>query len=90
MQEVDESLVTSKQVRARIGGVSAMCVWRWTRDGKFPKPVRINGRNYWRSGVIRAWIMAQGADANDHREDAGGRRSAAVHDAQRRFRERPK
>ena len=61
----DECLVTSKQVRARIGGVSSMCVWRWVRDGKFPAPVPINGRNYWRAGVIRAWITAQGAAVPD-------------------------
>jgi hypothetical protein len=28
----DETLLTSAQARAQVGGVSAMCLWRWTRD----------------------------------------------------------
>jgi predicted DNA-binding transcriptional regulator AlpA len=28
----DEALLTSKQVCARYGGVSTMCLWRWMRD----------------------------------------------------------
>jgi hypothetical protein len=52
----DETLLTSAQVRARVGGVSAMCLWRWTQDErvKFPLPdVVINTRKYWYAGTIR-------------------------------------
>ncbi len=52
----DETLLTSAQVRARVGNVSAMCIWRWMHDErvKFPAPdVVINKRNYWYSGTIR-------------------------------------
>jgi predicted DNA-binding transcriptional regulator AlpA len=59
----DDTLLTSAQVRGRIGGVSTMCIWRWLRDPKvqFPQPVRIGGkaRNYWRLGDIRDWQMRQ-------------------------------
>jgi predicted DNA-binding transcriptional regulator AlpA len=53
----DETLLTSAQTRARVGGVSTMCIWRWMRDPRvrFPAPVKINGRNYWRLGVLRRW-----------------------------------
>jgi predicted DNA-binding transcriptional regulator AlpA len=53
----DETLLTSAQTRARIGGVSTMCIWRWMRDPRvmFPPPVKINGRNYWRLGTLRRW-----------------------------------
>ena len=61
----DEFLVTSRQVRARIGGVSAMCLWRWIRDGKFPVPIKINGRNYWRHMVVRGWVVAKAAGFRD-------------------------
>ncbi len=57
----DGSLVTSRQVRARIGGISAMCLWRWIRDGKFPVPIKINGRNYWPEGEVRGWVAARSA-----------------------------
>jgi predicted DNA-binding transcriptional regulator AlpA len=34
-----------------------MCIWRWMRDTRvrFPKPVKINSRNYWRLGELRRW-----------------------------------
>ena len=74
----DDALVTSSQVRKRVGSVSAMCLWRWVRDGKFPKPVRINGRNYWQIGVIRAWVMAQVDEAHHRGIDVDCERPAAV------------
>jgi predicted DNA-binding transcriptional regulator AlpA len=53
----DDVLLTSLQTRARHGGVSAMCIWRWMRDPRvqFPAPIKINARNYWRLGDLRRW-----------------------------------
>jgi predicted DNA-binding transcriptional regulator AlpA len=53
----DDTLLTSAQTRARVGGVSTMCIWRWMRDPRvlFPPPVKINARNYWRLGDLRGW-----------------------------------
>jgi predicted DNA-binding transcriptional regulator AlpA len=53
----DDVLLTSAQVRARVGGVSTMCIWRWMRDERvqFPHPVKMNSRNYWRLGDLRRW-----------------------------------
>ena len=53
----DDALLTSAQMRARVGGVSNMCIWRWMRDPRvqFPAPVKINARNYWRLGDLRRW-----------------------------------
>jgi len=53
----DDVFLTSAQTRARVGGVSAMCIWRWMRDLRvqFPTPVKINHRNYWRLGDLRRW-----------------------------------
>lgn len=53
----DDALLTSTQTRARVGGVSTMCIWRWMRDPRvqFPAPVKINSRNYWRLGDLRQW-----------------------------------
>ena len=52
----DDMLLTSAQVRARVGNVSDMCIWRWTRDERvrFPQPdVIITTRKYWYAGTIR-------------------------------------
>jgi len=58
----DDVLLTSTQVRARVGGVTTMCIWRWMRDDrvKFPAPVKINARNYWRLGDLRQWQSERG------------------------------
>ena len=57
----DDVLLTAAQTRARVGGVSAMCIWRWQRDERvqFPAPVKINNRNYWRAGDLRHWQAKQ-------------------------------
>src|SRR5689334_20773433 len=62
----DETLLTSGQVRARVGNVTAMALWRWQRDPrvKFPLPdMMINGRRYWRMGTLRCWQAERVTDA---------------------------
>ena len=57
LSDVDP-LCNKSQVKAAVGGVSDMCIWRWQRDERvqFPMPdVTINGRNYWRASTVRAW-----------------------------------
>jgi predicted DNA-binding transcriptional regulator AlpA len=53
----DEALLTSAHVKELCGSVSDMCIWRWLRDPRvqFPQPIKLNKRNYWRRGDIRAW-----------------------------------
>jgi predicted DNA-binding transcriptional regulator AlpA len=57
----DDRLLTSRQTRERVGGVSNMCIWRWLRDPRvqFPPPVQVNRRNYWRLGDLRRWQASQ-------------------------------
>jgi predicted DNA-binding transcriptional regulator AlpA len=53
-----ETFLTSKQVRAHVGGVSNMCLWRWQNDDqvRFPMPdLVLNGRRYWLLATIRQW-----------------------------------
>jgi hypothetical protein len=62
----DETLLTTAQTRAQVGGVSAMCLWRWERDPRvaFPPPdIIINGRNYWFRGTIRRWTALRAEKA---------------------------
>ena len=41
-----EALITDTQIRDLCGGISTMTLWRWRREQGFPRPRKINGRNY--------------------------------------------
>ena len=60
-------LRTAKQVCAQLGGISEVTRWRWVRDPgmKFPQPIKISGRNYFRGDEIDAWIQTQTASRCD-------------------------
>jgi predicted DNA-binding transcriptional regulator AlpA len=55
-------------VRARYS-VSDMSIWRWLRNVslEFPKPLRINGRRFWRLTELEAWeaSRSQTKDVSD-------------------------
>ena len=60
----NETLLSASQVRATMGGVSDMWVWRHQRDPdpetKFPDAdFVLSGRRYWMVGTIRKWLAAQ-------------------------------
>lgn len=61
-------LMNSANVRARLGGVSAMTIWRYQQDTKlaFPRAITIRKRNFWDANEIEAFI-ARSAVANDNR-----------------------
>jgi predicted DNA-binding transcriptional regulator AlpA len=65
-QASDECLITGRQLRQLLGNCSEMHIWRLLnrenlRPLAFPKPIKINGRNYWRLGTIGRWIEDQEA-----------------------------
>jgi len=51
--------LTVKQISSRYS-VSVPTVWRWTREGKFPQPVKL-GENCtrWKLEDIEAWEAKQ-------------------------------
>jgi len=51
------ALVPARVVRAELGGISDMTLWRWLRrpDLNFPQPILIARRRYWRRADIDAW-----------------------------------
>ncbi|MGN6529215.1 MAG: helix-turn-helix transcriptional regulator [Burkholderiaceae bacterium] len=55
-----DSLPGSAHVRlpvvASLLAVSTATVWRWSRAGSLPKPVRINGVTLWNVGALREHI----------------------------------
>jgi prophage regulatory protein len=34
-------------------------IWRWCREGEFPKPVKLVGATRWRPAEIEAWEAQQ-------------------------------
>lgn len=51
--------LSDKTVAARYD-VSRPTVWRWTRHGKFPKPVKLNnGSTRWKLSDLEKWEGSQ-------------------------------
>lgn len=53
-----DQLLTRAMLRELVP-VSDMTLWRWTHSGKFPRPLKVNGRTYSRAGEVQAWIDAR-------------------------------
>jgi hypothetical protein len=77
-----ERLLPRRELRGLVP-VSDMTIWRWERDGLFPRHLSINGRNYWqfRTGLIGSkapnetaqlvgWINEQGPPNSSPHEEA--------------------
>ncbi len=55
-----EELLKDREVASRLGiGVST--VWRLSKAGKLPPPIKIGGSTRWRVSEISEWIEAQQA-----------------------------
>jgi len=52
-------LMTSAQLKKLIP-VTDMTLWRWMERGIFPRPKKINRRNYWKLVEVQAWMDGQG------------------------------
>lgn len=60
----DEYLIPAPEFRRSIGNISEMTEWRWARTmPDFPKPLRINGRKYYRAGDRRRFLAARSGEA---------------------------
>ena len=46
--------------------VSPATLWRWVREGTFPKPVRLSSRvTAWRVEDVQAWMQSRKPEAVD-------------------------
>lgn len=41
-------------------GVSPQTIWRWIKENRFPKPVKVGAVSLFRMSEIQAWMNAQG------------------------------
>lgn len=49
----------AKPAREGLLPVSEKTIWTWVREGKFPRPIKLNGRTVWRISEVEAWISKQ-------------------------------
>lgn len=50
-------LLREPVVRETVGGIGHTTLWRWIREGRFPKPVRLGANCVaWRSDDVDQWI----------------------------------
>ncbi len=62
-------LLSKAEVLYRVG-VTFPTVWKWMRQGKFPRSRSLDGKSFWLASEIDAWIAAlpvrplKGDDAN--------------------------
>lgn len=56
-------LLTVNEVAELLGGgVSTRSIWRWTTEGRFPRPVKLGGRTLWRRRDVERFVLE--ADGN--------------------------
>ena len=49
-----------KPAVSELVGVSAQTLWRWSKAGKFPKPIRLTERvTVWAEQDVLAWLDAK-------------------------------
>jgi prophage regulatory protein len=50
-------ILRAADVRARVGNPSPVTLWRWTRAGEFPQPIRLGGNSVgWIESEVERWI----------------------------------
>ncbi|MEZ9420645.1 AlpA family phage regulatory protein [Vibrio breoganii] len=54
-----EKLVSYQELEESLGR-SRKTIWRWVQQGKFPKPVKMNGITAgWKKSAIESWFAEQ-------------------------------
>ncbi len=62
MRQGDRVLGTAA-VRAMIGGVRVMTLWRWVRELGFPRPFKVGeSMNGWWESEVLAWLEKRAAE----------------------------
>ena len=60
MEQARKAYLTGPQIQARYG-VTKMTIHRWLVDARlgFPRPLKINQRNYWLESEVDEWDAAR-------------------------------
>jgi predicted DNA-binding transcriptional regulator AlpA len=80
LQESPDDLLTTPGIRAALGNISEMTLWRWSNTLAFPRPdLIVARRKFWRRSTLQAWIAAQAEKmAADRAEQGATSRREAV------------
>ena len=54
-----DPLISRKAFAAELD-VNLSTLWRWTKNGDIPQPIRIGGRVGWPQSTLTAWKIANG------------------------------
>lgn len=54
--QISDELLPAARVRAALGNISDMTLWRWLRAGRLPEPVTIGRRRYWKKSTFTRWM----------------------------------
>lgn len=53
LKQKDQILMSKKELRVLLGGVSDMTIWRYLRDKRIPAPIRLKGMHpRWRRDEV--------------------------------------
>lgn len=67
---MSDKIIQAADVRALCGNISDMTLWRWLNDKalKFPSPIYIGRRRYWREADVLTWLdgLSQKAETQPH------------------------
>ncbi len=77
----DDALIGAKKLRHLLDDCSEMHIWRLLndeqyRDLKFPRPVKINNRNYWHRREVLDWIKSRARIADRKKPNAAEAQAA--------------
>lgn len=57
--------IKAKPARVGILPITEKTLWQWAKEGKFPKPVKLNGSTVWLASEVHSWIE-QNAEGQRH------------------------
>jgi|TARA_B110000908_G_C10221137_1_gene435385 predicted DNA-binding transcriptional regulator AlpA len=58
LHEIRPEFYTRLEVQQKLG-ISEATIFRWLKEGTFPKPMKFGQKNMWRISTIEEWIAAQ-------------------------------
>ncbi len=68
MRSIRNDLIPADEVRARFGGVSESTLYRWSKTGEIPRPIKVGRVRLWdRSELDQHVDTLKGNRAGGHR-----------------------
>jgi predicted DNA-binding transcriptional regulator AlpA len=49
----------NSRVTENLSGMSRWTLWRWEKEGRFPKSIKLNSARVWIESEVLAWMQEQ-------------------------------